>query len=84
VFQIRPSYSRFFIHVIGMKGQYAHTSEFLELVSVPTAPCFSMRTELAPSLDCSFRAMASPTAPAPTIACVKSARRGALVENNLV
>jgi hypothetical protein len=65
------------------KEQHAHTSEFLELVSVPTALCFSIKTVLAPSLDCSFRATASPTAPAPITACVKSALRGALVENNL-
>lgn len=64
-------------------GQHAHTSEFLELVSVPTAPCLSIKTVLAPSLDCSFRATASPTAPAPITACVKSALRGALVENSL-
>lgn len=67
-----------------MRLQYAHTSEFLELVSVPIAPCFSIKTVLAPSLDCNFRAIASPTAPAPITACVKSALRGALVENNLV
>ena len=63
-------------------GIGAHvTSLFLELVSVPTDPCFSIRTVDAPSLSCSFRATASPTTPPPITACVKSACRLILVEN---
>ena len=49
------------------------TSLFLELVSVPTDPCFSIRTVDAPLLDCSLRAIANPTTPPPMTACVKSA-----------
>jgi hypothetical protein len=57
-----------------------HTSEFLELVSVPTAPCFSIKSVETPSLACNFLAIASPTTPAPITACVKSAFRLALDE----
>jgi hypothetical protein len=49
------------------------TSLFRELVSVPTEPCFSMRTVDAPSLSWSLRAIARPTTPPPITACVKSA-----------
>ena len=56
------------------------TSLFLELVSVPTEPCFSMSTVDAPPLSCSFRAIASPTTPPPMTACVKSASRRTLDE----
>lgn len=56
------------------------TSLFLELVSVPTDPCFSIRTVDAPSLSCSFRAIARPTTPPPITACVKSASRRMLDE----
>ena len=56
------------------------TSLFLELVSVPTEPCFSIRTVDALSLSCSFRAIASPTTPPPMTACVKSASRRVLEE----
>lgn len=48
------------------------TSLLRELVSVPTVPCFSIRTVDAPSLDWSLRAIASPTTPPPITACVKS------------
>ena len=78
------------------------TSEFLLLVSVPTAPCFSTRTVEVPSRPASCLAIARPTTPAPITfewkpssarplvqwetwsltAWVKSACRGALVENN--
>ena len=57
------------------------TSLFLELVSVPTEPCFSIRTVDAPSLSCNFRAIASPTTPPPMTACVKSVSRRMLDEN---
>ena len=57
------------------------TSLFLELVSVPTDPCFSIRTVDAPSLSCNLRAIASPTTPPPMTACVKSASRLILDEN---
>jgi len=43
------------------------TSELLELVSVPTAPCLSMSTVLVPTLAASCLAIARPTAPPPTI-----------------
>lgn len=59
------------------------TSLFRELVSVPTEPCFSISTVDAPSLDCSFCAIASPTTPPPITACVKSASLLRLVENAL-
>lgn len=59
------------------------TSEFLELVSVPTEPCFSIKTVDAPSLACSCRAIASPTTPAPITACVKSALRAVVAEKDL-
>lgn len=42
------------------------TSELRLLVSVPTAPCFSIRRVDVPSLAASLRAIANPTAPAPT------------------
>lgn len=58
-----------------MEDQAHVTSLFLELVSVPTDPCFSIKTVDAPSLCCSFRAIASPITPPPTTACVKSASR---------
>ena len=40
---------------------------------MPTDPCFSIKTVEAPSLACSFRAIARPTTPPPITACVKSA-----------
>lgn len=62
------------------KGVLA-TSLFLELVSVPTEPCFSISTVEAPSLACNFRAIANPTTPPPITACVKSAFSLAVAEN---
>lgn len=59
------------------------TSLFRELVSVPTEPCFSIRTVEASSLACSFWAIARPTTPPPITACVKSAFRDGVVENGL-
>lgn len=50
-----------------------HTSEFLELVSIPTAPFLSIKTVDTPSLACNFLATARPTTPPPITACVKSA-----------
>jgi hypothetical protein len=41
------------------------TSEFRELVSIPTPPFLSMRTVLVPSLAANCLAMARPTAPPP-------------------
>jgi hypothetical protein len=58
------------------------TSLFRELVSVPTEPCFSIRTVDDPSRDWSRRAIAKPTTPPPITACVKSAVLGRLVEND--
>jgi hypothetical protein len=60
------------------------TSLFRELVSVPTDPCFSINTVEAPSLACSLWAIARPTTPPPTTACVKSAFLFRLVEKDLV
>ena len=40
-------------------------SEFLLLVSCPTELCFSSRIVEVPSLAANWRAIASPTAPAP-------------------
>lgn len=57
------------------------TSLFLELVSVPTEPCFSINIVDTPSLNCSFRAIASPITPPPITACVKSVSLLRLVEN---
>ena len=57
------------------------TSLFRELVSVPTWPCFSIRTVEAESRCWSLRAMASPITPPPMTAWVKSAFRGVLEEN---
>jgi hypothetical protein len=59
------------------------TSLFLELVSVPTEPCFSINTVDAPSLACNFRAIVNPTTPPPITACVKSDSLLVLVENDL-
>lgn len=59
------------------------TSLFRELVSVPTDPCFSIKTVEADERDCSLRAMARPTTPPPTTACVKSALRWAVEEKVL-
>jgi hypothetical protein len=59
------------------------TSLFLELVSVPTDPCFSIKTVDAPSLAWSFLAIANPTTPPPITACVKSASLLRLVEKSL-
>lgn len=59
------------------------TSLFRELVSVPTEPCFSIKTVDAPSLCCSLRAMARPTTPPPITAWVKSAFRRMLDEKCL-
>jgi hypothetical protein len=50
------------------------TSEFRELVSIPTAPFLSMSTELVPSRAANCLAMARPTAPPPMIWCVISYR----------
>jgi hypothetical protein len=41
-------------------------SEFLLLVSCPTEPCFSIKTVEVPCLAANWRAIASPTTPAPT------------------
>ena len=59
------------------------TSLFRELVSVPTEPCFSIKTVDAPSLYCSLRAIARPTTPPPITAWVKSASRCMLDEKCL-
>ena len=42
------------------------TSEFRELVSIPTASFRSMSNVLVPGLAASCRAIANPTAPPPT------------------
>lgn len=42
------------------------TSELRLLVSVPAAPCFSIKSVEVPSFADSLRAIAKPTAPAPT------------------
>lgn len=57
------------------------TSLFLELVSVPTDPCFSINIVDVPSLAWSFRPIARPTTPPPITAWVKSAGLLRLVEN---
>lgn len=57
------------------------TSELRLLVSVPTAPCLSMRRVEVPFRSASLRAMARPTAPAPTTTWVKSALGVEEVEN---
>jgi len=59
------------------------TSLFRELVSVPTWPCFSIRTVEAESRCWSLRAMARPITPPPMTACVKSAYLGILEEKCL-
>lgn len=59
------------------------TSLFRELVSVPTWPCFSIRTVEAESRCWSLRAMARPITPPPMTACVKSAFRCMLEEKFL-
>ena len=41
------------------------TSEFLLLVSCPTEPCLSITTVAVPSRAANWRAIASPTTPAP-------------------
>ena len=46
-------------------GLTSLASEFLLLVSCPTEPCFSIRTVNVPSLAANWRAIASPTTPAP-------------------
>lgn len=51
----------------GKKRGLPLTSEFLELVSVPTSPCRSSRIVLVPGLLESCTAVASPTAPPPII-----------------
>lgn len=58
------------------------TSLFRELVSLPTIPCFSIKTTFAPSTICNLRATAKPTTPAPITACVKSALEAFVVENS--
>jgi hypothetical protein len=68
---------------MGSERKRAHTSEFLELVSVPTEPCFSIKTVDTPSFAWSLRAMARPTTPAPIMAWVKSAFLCTLVVNLL-
>jgi hypothetical protein len=45
--------------------EYIHTSEFRLLVSVPTDPCRSSKIVDVPSLEANWRAIASPTTPAP-------------------
>ena len=47
------------------EGRKRLTSEFRELVSIPTAPFRSRRTVLVPSLAANCLAIANPTAPAP-------------------
>jgi len=59
------------------------TSLFRELVSVPTWPCFSIRTVEAESRCWSLRAMARPITPPPMTAWVKSALRDVLEEKFL-
>lgn len=48
------------------------TSELRLLVSEPTIPCLSIKMVDVPVRAASWRAMASPTAPPPMTACVKS------------